>query len=174
MPLSTNPRFGAILSAGFEPADRRTKKVDLSRTTAFLVPSIALAGGLGLAFWSIYSDYLRRRPPEPASRIPEDQEPTLVGGRQRSGRAMWRADSLTLGLTFLGIGGGIYFLFRGRAPGVAAMGYLPALVGMAFLAAHLSRHARTNSEGGGAERAGEDQNVGRPTSSPRAGRGPLP
>ena len=141
---------------GFEPADRGTIKVDLSRTTAFLVPAIALAGGLGLAFWSVYTDYLRRRPPGPTSQVPEDQEPARGGGRQRSAPVTGRVDFLTLGLTFLGIGGGIYFLFRGRAPGAAGMGYVPALVGIAFLAAHLSRHARINSERGGAEKAGED------------------
>src|SRR2546425_346707 len=128
MPLSTNPRFGAILSAGFEPADRRTKKVDLSRTTAFLVPSIALAGGLGLAFWSIYSDYLRRRPPEPASRVPEDQEPTLVGGRQCSGRAMRRADSVTLGLEVFGLRWRNYIRIHGARPGGGVVGETSALV----------------------------------------------
>ena len=130
--------------------------MDFSRTTAFLLPAIALAGALGLAFWSVYSDYLRRRPPGPTSRVPDDQEPAQGGARRRSAPATGRVDLLTLGLTFLGIGGGIYFLFRGRAPGVAGMGYLPALVGIAFLAAHLSRHARINSEREGREKAGED------------------
>lgn len=130
--------------------------MDLSRTTAYLIPACALAGGLGLAFWSVYSDYLRRRPPGPTSRVPEDQGPAPSGGKERSARATARVDCLALGLAFLAIGGGIYFIFRGRAPGAAGMGYLPALVGIAFLAAHLSRHARTDAERGGAEKAGED------------------
>ena len=130
--------------------------MNFSRTTAFLVPAIALAGGLGLAFWSVYSDYLRRRPPGQTSRVPDDQEPHPGGARRRSAPATGQVDFLTLGLTFLGIGGGIYFLLRGRAPGAAGMGYLPALVGIAFLAAHLSRHVRINWERGGAEQVGED------------------
>lgn len=100
----------------------------------WVVPGAATVAGLGASVWLIYLDYRRRSPAPEAPRA----------------AAWWSGPYLGPALA----GGGLAAAWlTGGKSGWSAVGcYVPALIGLALMAAHATRSVARPSERGGEDR----------------------
>jgi len=91
--------------------------------------AVAVLGGLGISVWLAYLDYRRRLPGE---------------GQSRPSRSRGRLLDTGLGLAALGV---VLCRITGAEKGWAVIAcYLPALAGIALVAAHITRLLSSASE----------------------------
>jgi hypothetical protein len=109
-----------------------------TRFTSALIRIIALSGGLGTAFWAIYHDY-RRRKTRNAGWVEATRKALTSGSEagphRRSGP---ERDLLRTGLALLGAGAGSYYFLMWLAPRLASVAYLPTLIGIGYVVAHVA------------------------------------
>ncbi|HEV8335613.1 MAG TPA: hypothetical protein VGR67_04275 [Candidatus Polarisedimenticolia bacterium] len=107
----------------------------------WVVPGAATVAGLGASAWLIYLDYRRRSPSPEAPEAPR-------------ARAWWSRPYVGPAL----VGGGVVaaWLTGGKSGWPAVGCYVPALIGLALMAAHATRSLARGSERGRGEDRRQD------------------
>jgi len=107
--------------------------------TRFLTPVLSIMGGLGLATWAIYQDYMRRQRRNAGRLRTWEKGKPLPGTGEEGCETPRRSNTLRTGLILLGIGAGLHLFLRNLAPRLAGVGYLIALIGIGCLVSHVAQ-----------------------------------